>query len=114
MTRSWITAQEGKMVYIKHRIPEPAYRERGERGVRGIVFKGDCHYVNVLLDYRNDPTIVLQQIDENLILDLNVIPKHELGVLEEKIVEYCRAHLDGKGKINVLIDVPINFSRYQP
>ncbi len=113
MARTWITAQEGKIVYINHRISETV---SGERGVRGIIYRGDCYDIKMLSDNQNDPTIHLERIDENLVLDLKVIPEQEQGLLEKKITEYCKVHSDGtekEGKMKVSMEIPICLSRYQ-
>ena len=113
MTRSWITAQEGNIVYITHRLSE---KDPGQRGIRGMVYEGNCYDIKVLSDNQNDPTLCLELIDEDLMLDLKVIPEYEQGVLEKKIAEYCRAHTNENkgGKMSVQIDVALSFSRYRP
>lgn len=121
MTRSYIDAQEGKIVYITHRFPITEQKTKskdgfGESGVRGIVQGGKCYKITIGSDYQNEPAIYVELIDERLVVDIKSIPESEQGILEKKLVEYYRSRVDKPQKPPgpISIDLLVCMREYKP
>ena len=96
MTREWINAQEGEVVYGTYR---PAGTVSAQSGERGIVYQGIFYTVKVGGDHKNDPTVYLTPISETAMIDICRIEESNRGDLENALA-LCLAQrhesLDGQ------------------
>ena len=106
MTREWITAQEGHVVYGTYCLGTGVVTT----GERGIVYKGTFYRVRVEGDYKNDPTVYLTPVLDREMRDIRRMESSSWGILEVALADClaCRPEtLEGK-VLDVGMRVPIH------
>lgn len=98
MTRSWIEAQEGNLVYVNHR--------RG--GARAVVYKGTCYEIqNINPHYGNRTTrsrAELRPLDNDILVDIRKIADNEASRLELAVRDALRKN-EKEVTITLSIDI---------